>query len=63
MTSEVPEARFAAKSAVHKDVKSADSEQSRVSLTPRKDVECRMAKADVANDIGWFQKIIQCHGW
>ena len=63
MTGKVPEARFAAKSTVYKNIESADAKKSRVSLTPRKYVECWVAKPDVTNDIGWFQKIVQCHGW
>ena len=62
MTRKVPEARFATESAVYEDVETADAEEGRVSLTARKDVEGRMAESDVADDIGWLQKVPQCHG-
>ena len=55
MAGKVPEAGLTAEASVHEDVEAADAEEGRVALSARKDVEGRVAEADVAHYIARLQ--------
>ena len=61
VSGEIPEAGLASEPSVDQDVESADAEQGRVSLSAWEDVEGRVIEADVADDVGRLQEMIQRH--
>lgn len=63
VSGKVPEAGLPSESAIDQDVESADSEESRISLSSWKNVESRMAESDVADNVRRLQEMIQRHRW
>ena len=58
VSTEIPETRFAAESAVDQHVEAVDPEERGVSLTAGENVKRRMAEADVAHDVGGRQRLL-----
>lgn len=59
MARKIPKAGFATESAIYKDVESADTEKSRITLTAGEDVEGRMTEPDIADHITRLQETLQ----
>lgn len=59
MARKIPKAGFATESAIYKDVESADTKKSRVTLTAGEDVKGRMTEPDIADHITRLQETLQ----